>query len=226
MWTSCIVTCRSLIALSNDPARRASARAGISRALYSLGDTAEALAEIEAGLAELDAADATPETIPVRVRLMYDRGYLLFLRGQYREAYALGEQTLTVAASLSPLEQVRLPLNVMLLAAMGLNQVDLAVQHADRGIAASERANVRLPQAVFHENAGMALYRGGRFTEAEARLQRALELYGVTASAVRTVNARQMLARTLLAQGQIQGALALAEQGLFTRHRRQRSLGG
>src|SRR5688572_14594897 len=102
----------------------------------------------------------------------------------------------------------------MLLAAMGLNQVDLAVQHADRGIAASERASVQLPQAVFHENAGMALYRGGRFTEAEARLQRALELYGVTASAVRTVNARQMLARALLAQGQIQGALALAEQGL------------
>ena len=45
----------------------------------------------------------------------------------------------------------------MLLAAMGLNQVDLAVQHADCGIAASERASVQLPQAVFHENAGMAL---------------------------------------------------------------------
>src|SRR5262249_37416218 len=162
----------------------------ISRALYSLGDTVEALAEIEAGLAELDATEASAETVPVRVRLMYDRGYLLFLRGQYREAYALGEQTLSVAAPLTPLEQVRLPLNVMRLAARGLNQVELAVQHADRGIAASEPATARLPQAVFHENAGMALYRAGRFAEAEARLRRALDLYGVTASAVRTVNAR------------------------------------
>ena len=49
MWTACIATCRRLLAETSDPSRRGWARTSMSRALCSLGDTAQAMYEVETG---------------------------------------------------------------------------------------------------------------------------------------------------------------------------------
>ena len=214
MWTQCVATCRSLIERSPDLVLRAEARSMISRALRSLGDTGPAMHEAEIGLSELEDAGGDPEVTRVRVRLMYDRAFLLGLQGRFREEYALGKQALELGETLGRFDGIGLPLNAMLIGAMSLNQVDLAVQTYDRAVEAAREARAEVLEAVFNENVGMALYRAGRFDEAGVRLRRALELYGPTTGQVRAVNAIQMLARVTAAQGQVEDARRQVEQAL------------
>ena len=214
MWTACIATCRSLIAQTDDPAHRAWARTSISRALTWLGNTVQARHEVEEGLAELRGADDSVDAARVRVRLMYDRSYMLFLEGRFRDVYALGREMLDVAAPLGEGERRLLPHFSMSLGAMGLHDVGRAFEHLDETLRAAEVADIRLSQAVVHENAGIIHHRAGQIDEAAARLRRALELYRATASDLRAVNANQALGRVLLAQGDVKGALHQAELAL------------
>lgn len=214
LWTQCIASCRSLLEQSNDLVTRAGARSTISRALRSLGDTGPALVEAEIGLAELEGADETSEVTRVRVRLLYDRSYLLGLKGQFRVAYALGKQALELGETLGTFDGVGLPLNAMISASMGLNQVDVALEHFERAVVEARRAQAQVLEAVYYENAGMALHRAGRFDQAASFLQRALELYGPTAGDVRAINAVQTLARVMLARGEVEEARRRVELAL------------
>ena len=214
LWSQCIATCRSLLAQLDDPVAVARTRSTISRALRSLGDTGPALVEVETGLDELlDGGDGLV-VARARTRLLYDRSYLLFLQGRFRDAYAVGQQALAAGAAFGGPDGEGVPLNGMILAAMGLNQVDLALQHCDRAVAAARSGDAQLLEAVIQDNAGQILYRAGRFEAATERLQRALDLYGPTAGDVRAINALQTLARVQFAQGRVDEARRQVEQAL------------
>src|SRR5262249_26970363 len=163
--------------------------------------------EVEEGLAELRRADDALDVRRARVRLMYDRSYILFLKGRFRDVYALGREMLEVAAPLSESERLLLPHFSMSLAAMGSHDVYRAMEHLDQTIRGAELADIRLSQAVCHENAGIIHHRAGQLDAAVARLRRALELYRETASDLRAVNALQALGRALLAQGDVREGL-------------------
>jgi DNA-binding SARP family transcriptional activator/Tfp pilus assembly protein PilF len=220
MWTACIATCRRLLAETDDPARRGWARTSISRALCSLGDTPQALYEVETGLAELRgaAASASPadaaEVARVRVRLMYDQSYILFLKGRFRDVATLGAQMLEVASPLPEGERLLLPYFSMSLGAMGLHEAERAFEQLDRSLKGAELQDRRLSMAVIHENAGIIHLRAGQIDAAVDRLRRALDLYRETASDLRAVNAIQALARALLAQGDVQEAQHYGELAL------------
>lgn len=214
LWTQCIASCRSLLAQTTDPVAAAQARSTISRALRSLGDTGPALVEVEIGLAELEGAGDAVQVMRPRARLIYDKSYLLFLQGRFRDAYALGQQTLELGERLESFDAIGLALNAMILAAMGLNQVDLALQHCDQAVAVLRAGDSRLLEAVVQDNAGQVLYRAGRFVEATERLRRSLELYGPTAGDVRAIYAEQILARVQFAQGSVDEARRRVELAL------------
>jgi DNA-binding SARP family transcriptional activator len=214
MWTACIATCRRLMATTDDPSWRGWARTSIGRALYSLGDTVQALHEVEEGLAELRRADDSLEVRRVRVRLMYDRSYILFLKGRFRDVYELGREMLDVAEPLGEGERLRLPHFSMSLAAMGLHDVERAMEHLEQSNRGAELSDIRLSQAVIHENAGIILHRAGQLEAAVARIRRALDLYRETASDLRAVNALQALGRALLALGDVQDSIHFGELAL------------
>src|SRR5262249_24490970 len=84
-WRQCAESFRELLRLCDDPVRRARARNDIAHALSSTGQTADALVECNAGLAELETVEDGPESIAVRVRLQYDLALLHFLAGRFRQ---------------------------------------------------------------------------------------------------------------------------------------------
>jgi tetratricopeptide (TPR) repeat protein len=97
---------------------------------------------------------------------------------------------------------------------MGLHDVDRAMEHLEQSYRGAELSDIRLSQAVIHENAGIIHHRAGQLEAAVARLRQALDLYRETASDLRAVNALQALGRTLLAQGDVQEAVLYGELAL------------
>jgi tetratricopeptide (TPR) repeat protein len=218
MWLPSIETFRRVLARSDDPAQRARAHGGIAYALHHTDRAAEALAEVDAGLADVNAAPEGRGASLVRFDLELEKALHLFLLGKYREQLELGQSMLAWAAPFDeprPLDAAQTATGI---AFMGLGDLDRALEHFELSRAAAERAGDKIQLAIAHENLGLAQFRSGRFPLAHGHLDRALEAYGDTAAwqsgvgpGSRAVNTLQALARVLLAEGNVNAARGRAE---------------
>jgi DNA-binding SARP family transcriptional activator len=214
MWLACSATCRTILALSTDPIRRARIRSMICRALRSLGDTQQSLDEAADGLAELEAVPETDDSARVRIQLLYDRAFLGHLLGRFREVEAMGRLMLGLAdAHPEPVNEF-MACSILALACMSQGRDAEAVEQYRRAVAAAERAHDLIGQAVFHENLGKQHHLAGRFADATAELERAIALYQDAAAGPRAVNAIHRVARVRLSQGEVEVAQRQADLAL------------
>jgi class 3 adenylate cyclase/tetratricopeptide (TPR) repeat protein len=202
-WRQCTERFSELLAICDDPLRRARARNDIARALSSIGQTADALVECNAGLAELEAVEDGPESIAVRLRLQYDLALLHFLAGRYRQLRALADEMLGAAQHLVEPAHLSIAHSVMAWSYMALDHVDAALAQFQLALEAGERIGNRELMAVAHVNLGIQNYRGARFAAARPELERAIALFREAAGDVRAINGIQTLARVWLAEGDL-----------------------
>jgi tetratricopeptide (TPR) repeat protein/transcriptional regulator with XRE-family HTH domain len=218
IWLPCIATCQQVLELARDPVCRARAHGGIGYALHHTDRAAEGLAEVEAGLAELEAAPHSSEATATRVRLQLEQALHWFLAGRYYDALSLGQHMLSIVNHL-PDARPRIAAHTATGAAhLGLGQVEQALEHFEAARVTAETADEKIQLAIAYENLGLVSYRAGRFTTAREYLDLALAAYRAAAGwqlseapSSRAVNSLQALARVWLAEGDIQRAQEYAE---------------
>jgi tetratricopeptide (TPR) repeat protein len=214
MWLPCIASFRSVLDLTDQPPRRAWARATIGYALHHTIDAAAALAECDAGLLELARVADEPDVAVARLRLQASKVIPLFLQGRYKELLGLGRQMVQIAADLDQPRPLAWAHNAVALAHMAQGQVEPGIEHFQRNLEAAERVDDKVLMAIAHENLGLQYYRGGRFDAARAHLDRALALFRDSAAGHRAVMSLQALGRLWLAEGDMERAREQAELGL------------
>lgn len=220
MWDVSVESFRQLLELSAEPLRRARARVTIGFALHHTGDTAGALAESDAGLAELERAGEGSEVEEARLRLLGQKAYLGFLAGHFLQVLDLGQAMLNSAQRLQQPRSLFQAHSALGWAYMGQGQIEPAIEQYQQAHAAAERSDDKVHLAVACENLGIQLLRSGDHAESRRCLERAVSLYRDSAGELRSVNAMQALGRLSLAEGdprearkQAEGALALALEG-------------
>src|SRR5262249_44875907 len=220
MWQACIATFRRLLELLSDPVARAEARQVISFALHHTFDTATALAEALAGLAELGPGpDVDIDKAVVRLELQHQLALLWFLRGRFADVLALGNSMVETASALQLPRWLGWAQHVVAWAHTGSGRSLQAIDQYELVVATAEKGGDKLDIAADLTNLGIESYRAGRFGVAQANLERAVALYRELFSDFRAVLAMQGLGWVQLAQaqpGQAQHyadlATALAEQ--------------
>ncbi len=210
-WQPCIETSRRLLELCDEPPRCARARAAIGRALEQMGDTAGALAAYDAGLEELDPSDDGPETVSVRLQLLYDKAFPWLLEGRYSEVLRVGRGILEAAERLGQPQALARAHSIVALAHMRQGQAEQSAAHFEQALATAERAADRLQMAVVHENFGTHCHLVGDFEEAHRHVDQALALYRQSGSEHRTVLALVRRSQIRLAEGQVEPALEQAQ---------------
>ena len=211
MWRRCVATLRQALQLAADPLQRAQIRDVVTFALHHTGDMLAALAEINAGLAELDAAPAGPDVELQRMRLHYQQTALWFCEGRFTAMIAQGQRMLELAGGLDQPRAVQWAHDVMGAAYMGRGQMGPAVEHFQAALAAAELTGDKVGIADKQGNLGLAHYRAGRFLQARQYLERALDTYRFAGSESRSVPALVALGRVCAAEGDLQGAAEHAE---------------
>jgi class 3 adenylate cyclase/tetratricopeptide (TPR) repeat protein len=209
-WAACIDSFRLVLEQTTDPVARAQAHCSIGRALSQTGERVGALAAYQAGLTELAHASG-PQVEPVRLELLYQQAFCYLLEGRFRDVLHLGERMLEGALRLDEPSVLYRAHSVVALGWMHQGHVDRALQPYQAALAAAEQSGDKLHQAVAHENVGANHYRGGNFEAARAELRQAVECYRLAGGEVRSVLARQLLARVALAEGHLDEALLMAQ---------------
>ncbi len=212
VWLPLIDTCRRVLALTDDPLRRARARGWIGHALQRTGDTMTAAQECDAALEELQHAPSHPEVATTRLGLLSDKAYLLFLQGRFTEQHAVGAEMLASAVELGLPRGIRWAHNIVAIGHMGRGQVDLALEHYRQALDVATRSNDLVDQAVMHSNLGTQYHYAGEFARARAELECAIQLCRAGAAEHRAINTTQRLGWVLLAEGDLSSALERAEQ--------------
>jgi DNA-binding SARP family transcriptional activator/class 3 adenylate cyclase len=214
MWLPSVASFRRVLELTEEPLRRARARGAIGYALHHTVDIAAALAECDAGLAELASAPAGPEAAAARLRLQSSKALPLFVQGRFKEMLALGSDMLGVASELGQLTPLTWAHNTVGLSHMGQGHVEQALEHFELNLRAAERADDKVSMAIALENLGLQHYRAAQFGAARAHLERALAIYRDSATEQRAVLTIQALGRLWLAEGHLDQAREQAELGL------------
>lgn len=212
LWLPLVATCERVLALSDEPLRRARALGWIGHARQRTADTEAAVQNCDRALAELERALGRPEVTAARLRLLTDKGYLMFLLGRFSEHAAIGAEMLPIAEALGQLKPIQWAHNALALAAMGRGQVDEALEHYGRFRDLASGTSDRLDQAIAHSNLGVQYQYAGEFRRARAELERAIELCREAGAEHRTINSIQRLGWVLVGEGDLQAALQQAEQ--------------
>jgi len=212
-WPESVATFRQVLALAEDPVRRAAARNMAASVLLHTGEIPDVLAESEAGLAELASAQG-PEAALIRVYLRQKVALVWYLQGRYRKVLALGRLMCREASEGEPRSQLWAQ-SVVAWGYLGQGRVSEGLRHAELAVSAAERAGEKVYLATACGNLGLLNYAGGRLATARQQIERALTLYRESASELRGVNELQHLCRVLVAEGELglareQAALAVA----------------
>lgn len=212
LWLPLVTTSERVLALADDPLRRARAFGWIGHARQRTAETEAAVQNCDRALAELERASSRPEVTAARVRFLADKGYMMFLLGRFGEHTAIGAEMLPIAEALGELKPIQLAHNALALAAMGRGQVDEALEHYGRFCELASSTSDRLDQAIAHSNLGVQYQYAGEFRRARAELERAIELCREAGAEHRTINSIQRLGWVLVGQGDLEAALQRAEQ--------------
>jgi DNA-binding SARP family transcriptional activator len=218
MWHACIATFRQVVALTDDPGRRATARGAIAYALHHTDATGAALVEVEAGLTDLLLATDTPEVALIRLQLQLEKALHLFLLGHFEQQLTLAREMLDRVATLNQPPPLIAAHTAAGIAFMGLGQFDAALEQFELARSAAERADDKVRIAITHENLGLLHYRSGRFSTSREHLLAAVQLYQEATAwelsespGSRAVLTLQALGRVALAEGHVAEARAYAE---------------
>jgi DNA-binding SARP family transcriptional activator len=219
MWHQCLETFQQVVALTDDPARRARGRCAIAYAMHHTDRAAEALVEVEAGLADLtQAVPDAPNVAVIRLQLQLEKALHLFLLGRFDQQLALAQDMLGRATALTQAPSQVAAHTAAGIAYMALGQFDASLDQFELLQAAAQRGDDKVRIAISHENMGLLHYRCGRFATSREHLLAALELYQqatawqlAASPGSRAVNTLQALARVDLAEGRVAEARLHAE---------------
>jgi DNA-binding SARP family transcriptional activator len=212
LWPSCVFTFRAVLDLATEPTTRALARRAVGFALHHMGNTREALAEIEAGIEELGPGpDQSPAAAIERLQLQHQLALLWYLQGRFDEVLDLGVSMVKLAGTLDDERWMAWAQNVIGWAHNGSGRMDLAVQQYELTLAIAEHGGSKLDLAGNHTNLGIGNYRAGRFSTAQAHLEIAISLYRETFGELRGVLALHGLGFVHLAQGNLRMAQEYAD---------------
>jgi len=153
-----------------------------------------------------------PEVAALRLQILADKGYLLFLQGRYDEQVEIGATMLPVARQLGELGPLQRTHNMIATAAQGSGQLDLALEHFSTSLELTIRAGDRLVEALAHSNLGILYQYRGEFGQARVELTRALELRRELGAERRDINTLQRLGWVSLGEGDIEAAIELGER--------------
>jgi class 3 adenylate cyclase/tetratricopeptide (TPR) repeat protein len=214
LWEASVESFRRSLAMTVDPLRRARSHAAIGYAHQRTGDSITAMAHYDTGLRELDAAGEARDVVIARIRLQSDQAYIHFLHGQFEQQLDLGYQMLPAALDLGEVRPIMWAHNLTALAYMGLGRGQPALQHFREAVAAAGRTEDKVDVALARSNLGIFFQYAGKFALARSELEVAIEIHHEAAADRRAVNSMQRLARVLLAEGNVAGALEHANQAL------------
>ena len=155
LWLPLIETCQQVLDLTDEPLRRARARGWIGHSKQRVGDTAAAIHECDAALAELQGAPTEPSVVVARLRLVTDKAYILFLQGRFGEQLALGSEMLPIALELGQPKPLQWAHNVVALGHMVRGQVEPSLQHFEHARDVALRSNDPLDLAMAFSNLGV-----------------------------------------------------------------------
>jgi DNA-binding SARP family transcriptional activator len=205
-WQGCIATGRRIIAISNDPSRRARARNVIGRALLQTGDQAGAIEQFESGLTELRQAPPGPENAAARLHLMYQQAFPILLQGRPGVTLDLGRQMLALATELGDPRFLSNAHSVLAISHMRQGRADEGEAHYRLARDAAEQIENALVLAFVHENLGAHHYYFGNFAEARREIEHGRRLVLEAAGEQRSVLSFRFLSLVLLAEGDLIGA--------------------
>lgn len=214
LWEASVDSFRRSLSMTVDPLRRARSLAAIGYAHQRTGDSLTAMAHYDAGLRELDTAGDARDVAIARIRLKSDQAYIHFLHGQFEEQLELGYQMLPAALELGEVRPIMWAHNLTALAYMGLGRGEPALQHFRDAVTAAGRTADKVDVALARSNLGIFYQYAGQFALARSELEIAIEIHREAAADHRAVNSMQRLARVLLAEGNVAGALDHANQAL------------
>jgi tetratricopeptide (TPR) repeat protein len=212
LWLPLVETCERMLALTNEPLQRARAMGWIGHAQQRTGNTDAAVHYCDRALAELELASGHTEVTQAKLRLLTDKGYLLFLLGRFSEQTAIGLEMLPLAEALDQPKPIQWAHNALAMAAMGRGQVDVALEHYGRFRDLAAGTSDRLDQAIAHSNLGVQHQYAGEFQRARAELEHAIELCREAGAEHRAINSIQRLGWVLVGEGDLSAALQQAEQ--------------
>jgi DNA-binding SARP family transcriptional activator len=211
MWSASVATFRAVLEFATERTTRAAARQRICVALHHLGDTAGALTEAEAGLADLGPVSDGVGAAELRLELQHPLALIWFLKGRFDDVLRMGTDMVELAEQLEEPRWLAWSHCVVGWAHTGAGRVPLALEHYALAIAADERGGDRMGQAADRTNLGLEYYRGGRFAEAQTHLERAVTLYRESFSDLRAVLGLQGLGWVHLAQANLTRAQEYAD---------------
>jgi class 3 adenylate cyclase/tetratricopeptide (TPR) repeat protein len=211
-WLPVIATCERILTLTDDPLKRAIAHTSIGQARQRVGDMAAAERSCDAASKELEGLPDRPEVAALRLQILADKGYLLFLQGRYDEQFEIGAVMLPVARQLGELGPIQRTHNMIATAAQGSGQLDLALEHFSTSLALTIRAGDRLVEALAHSNLGILYQYRGEFEQARVELTRALDLRRELGAERRDINTLQRLGWVSLGEGDLETAIELGER--------------
>jgi class 3 adenylate cyclase/tetratricopeptide (TPR) repeat protein len=211
LWLQMLATSERLLELTDDPIRRARARTSIGEGRQRTGDLAGAVDACDGALAELDRAPVQSDTAAVRLQLLSDKTYLLFLQGRYVEQAAIGAEMLPLARAVGTPRALQQAHNALASSAMGRGQVDEGLAHFEQFRVAAVLANDRHYEALAHSNLGIQYQFAGDFGPARIHFERALQIRRDLAAEGRNVNTIQRLGWVALGEGDLEQATELGE---------------
>ncbi len=214
MWEPALASFRAALGATDDPLRRAGWRGSIAFTRQQIGDTVGAMQEVDAGLAELERATASTDAGFARSRLQFQKAFLLFVRGRFRDVLQLGEEILATAEALENSRALAWAHTALGMGRSGMGQIDDSIREYSLALAAAERSNNKVQTATAYSNLGLQHFRGGDFDTARHNLTAAMALYRQSASEGRAVLTLATLARLELAEGRLEAAWQAARHAL------------
>ncbi|GAC1314565.1 MAG: AAA family ATPase [Chloroflexota bacterium] len=210
LWTECRQTFRQILTISTSAVHRALAHEAIAVADDHLSDTSAALAEVQAGLRELESCGDV-DTTGSYVQLQYVKALLQYLPGHYAAVRATGTEMLERAESLARPDLLQLTYCVIGWGYMGAGRHTQALEYYTRAMESAQQTSVRIGVAVDHENMGMVYLDAADFVAARFHLNQAITLFRDLAREARAMNSMLLLGGVCLDEGDVAQARSLGE---------------
>jgi DNA-binding SARP family transcriptional activator/class 3 adenylate cyclase/Tfp pilus assembly protein PilF len=213
-WDEALEGFRRAMELTDDPARRAAWRGSVAFVLQQVGDTTAATAEADRGLAELDVSQPAAESALARLRLQFQKAFILFVSGQFAELLTLGEAMRIEAETTGQTRAAAWAHSALGMGYAGRGDIDRSLAEYGTALELAQDSGNSVQVATAHTNVGLQRLRGGDFDRARESLDAAMALYLESAAESRAVLTVQALARLELARGDRAEARRIAEHGL------------
>jgi tetratricopeptide (TPR) repeat protein len=213
LWSDAVASFRQVLAVAADPIQRGRAHAEIASALNHMGQTSQALAESDAGMAEISVAGG-PAPTGVRSHLLALKAYVWFFEGRFEQLLHLGEEMIAAAREIGQPRLLSAAHSVRGWAYMGRGSVREALAEYQLALAAAVASEDKMDIAMGHVNLGVQSYLGARLSEARVHLETGIQMFREAAGELRIINALQHLGRVSLAEGDLELARTHADLAL------------